>query len=194
MIRARKQCSGFIIGLCLLSLSMILSAQSEPEYRDHILSDGVLTNEELAHVVRRAQDDLKLITEKAVNAAGSVMERELVFGPQAWMLMKNGDIKPLRLGEEGKGAPADMKVLMYRAGLRSLARHGQIDAAVVIYPGTIDKQGEKQRIAAVEHEHRLGVSGLKLIPVDLEGGKAVFRSVISQDKSFQIFYDDRKSK
>jgi hypothetical protein len=45
---------------------------------------------------------------------------------------------------------------------------------------------------ALEHEHRLGVSGIKLIPVRLEDGEASFGEPMSQDKPFQIFYDAKK--
>jgi hypothetical protein len=49
----------------------------------------------------------------------------------------------------------------------------------------------KRRVVAIEHEHRLGVSGIKLVPVTLNSGTAEFRAAVSQDKSFEFFYDGK---
>ena len=66
----------------------------------------------------------------------------------------------------------------------------KIDAEIVVYPGTIDQGGRERRVVAVEHEHRLGVSGIKLIPLHLENGNAQFGNPLSQKKPFKIFYDE----
>jgi len=96
------------------------------------------------------------------------------------------------LEEEAEQAPGNVKVLMYRAGLKAIARRGEIHAAVIAYPGSVEKNGDTIRAMALEHEHRLGVSGIKLIPVRLEDGEASFGEPMSQDKPFQIFYDAKK--
>ncbi|OZC37194.1 hypothetical protein B9Q17_03495 [Marinobacter vinifirmus] len=180
-----------ILTLTLAGMWAPLSCAQEKEYEDHVLADGKLTAEELSLVVRQAQGDLKAMTEASIAQVKDELESSGVFEPNAWMLMKNGELKKIQLGEDAKGAPPEIKVLMYRASLKSVARHGRIDAGLVAYPGTIEKNGMKRRVVAIEHEHRLGVSGIKLVPVTLNSGTAEFRAAVSQDKSFEFFYDGK---
>ncbi|MDN6318627.1 MAG: hypothetical protein L0J77_02590 [Marinobacter sp.] len=184
------------VWLCVLGLMIGVpaAAQEGKEYEDHILSDGKFTNEELAVVILRAKDDLTSLLEKAVAEVKVEMEETGLFSPQAWMLMKNQDLKKVSLSGQAESAPPNIKVHMFRASLRSVARHNRIDAALIVYPGSIKKDGETQRIVAVEHEHRLGVSGLKLIPLDLEDGEASFGEPISQKKPFAFFYEGKPEK
>ncbi|MBS8239025.1 hypothetical protein DYI22_00725 [Marinobacter lipolyticus] len=180
----------------ILSSAMVFSftvyAQDAGDYQDHVLSDGKLSEQELAAVVAVAQKDLKKMTERSVEAVGDEMAASGVFPPMAWMMMRNGEIKAMKLGESGEEAPGNIKVIMYRAGLKSIARRNEIHAALIAYPGQIEKDGEQIRIMAIEHEHRLGVSGLKLIPVTLSAGEPEFGDAMSQEKPFQIFYDEKK--
>lgn len=169
-------------------------AQDADDYDNHVLSDGKLSEEELATVVALAQKHLKQMTEVSVGSVGEELEASGVFQPMAWMMMKDGEVKKMALSEEAEQAPGEAKVLMYRAGLKSIARRGEIHASLITYPGKIDKNGEQIRIMAIEHEHRLGVSGLKLIPIELEQGTAEFGNAMSQEKPFQIFYDDKNQK
>lgn len=183
----------FTVWLFVLALmfGIPVAAQEDKEYEDHILSDGELTNEELAVVVLRAKDDLTSLLEKAVGNVEVEMEETGLFSPRAWMLMKGQGLKEVTLSGQAENAPPDIKVHMFRASLRSVARHNRIDAALIVYPGSIKKDGETQRVVAVEHEHRLGVSGLKLIPLDLKDGEASFGAPISQKKPFAFFYDGK---
>ncbi len=181
--------------LLLATASLAQEAAYNPtdargEYEDHVLSDGQLTGEELAAVVKRAQEDLKSLLNTSISKVKQDLEADGVFSPQAWMLMKDGEIKKLRLGSEAQAAPSDIQVLMYRASLKSVARHGEIHSALIAYPGSIKKDGRKEKIAVIEHEHRLGVAGLKLIPVKMVNGIVQFGAAIPQEKKFAFFYDD----
>lgn len=186
----------FNVGL-MLSLAFMLVmpayAQEDKQYDDHVLSDGELTKRELAIVLLRAKHDLTSLLEKAVSEIQLDVENAGVFSPRAWMLMKDLGLKEVKLSGQAKEAPADIKVRVFRASLRSVARHNQIDAALIAYPGSINKDGEVQHVVAVEHEHRLGVSGIKLIPLTLENGEASFGSPMSQNKPFDFFYDEKGS-
>ncbi|MEP1582699.1 MAG: hypothetical protein ABJK18_09150, partial [Marinobacter sp.] len=157
-----------------------------------VLSDGKLDDKDLAAVVAVAQRHLREMTDQVVNQAGDELEEAGIFRPMAFMVMKSDKVQQMRLEEEAEQAPGNVKVLMYRAGLKAIARRGEIHAAVIAYPGSVEKNGETIRAMALEHEHRLGVSGIKLIPVRLEDGEASFGEPMSQDKPFQIFYDAKK--
>ncbi|GGE72566.1 hypothetical protein GCM10011533_26180 [Streptosporangium jomthongense] len=176
----------------VLFLSIVTSAyaQQPTNYEDHVLSDGKLDPEELAVVVKIARADLKHLTEKALEYVERDLRASGIFSPKAWMLLKDGTIKPLKIEQDAEAsAPTKIKLVLYRAGLRSVARHGQIHAAVIVYPGSFDKDGDKKPVVVIEHEHRLGVSGLKLVPIKMEDGVPQFAAHISQKKPFEFFYD-----
>ena len=177
----------------LMSATFACYGDDPIDREDHVLSDGKLDITEVGAVVATAQNHLKMLTKAAVEGAQKELEEAAIFRPMAFMLMKSsGEVKKMKLGEEGENAPSDIKVVLYRAGLKSLARHGEIHAAAIAYPGTLEKSGETVRIMAVEHEHRLGVSGIKLIPIIQEDGKARFGKPMSQEKPFLIFYDGKE--
>ncbi|MCR8915878.1 hypothetical protein FDP08_03120 [Marinobacter panjinensis] len=182
--------SAFIIGF---TISTAAFAQDAIQMEDHVLSDGKLDITEVGAVVATAQNHLKKMTEAAVKAAEEELEEAGIFRPMAFMFVKSsGEVRKMKLDGEGEDAPSHIKVLMYRAGLKSLARHGEIHAGLVAYPGSLEKNGETLRTMVVEHEHRLGVSGLKLIPVKLDKGEVTFGEAMSQDKQFQFFYDSEE--
>lgn len=192
-----KTCNGigkrFVLAMiagCAISTAAL--AQDAIDREDHVLSDGKLDDKDLAAVVAVAQRHLREMTDQVVNQAGDELEEAGIFRPMAFMVMKSDKIQQMRLEEEAEQAPGNVKVLMYRAGLKAIARRGEIHAAVIAYPGSVEKNGETIRAMALEHEHRLGVSGIKLIPVRLEDGEASFGEPMSQDKPFQIFYDAKK--
>lgn len=192
-----KTCNGigkrFVLAMIAgFALSTAASAQDAIDMEDHVLSDGVLDSKEMSAVVAVAQRHLKQLTDAAVKKAGDELEESGIFRPMAFMVMKTDKVQAMRLEEEAEQAPGNIKVLMYRAGLKAIARRGEIHAAVIAYPGSVEKDGETIRAMALEHEHRLGVSGIKLIPVNLEGGKASFGEPMSQGKPFQIFYDPKE--
>ncbi len=180
--------SAFVIGFAISTAAL---AQDALDRDDHVLSDGKLDDKDLAAVVAVAQRHLKEMTDAAVKKAGEELEEAGIFRPMAFMVMKSEKVQQMRLADDAEEAPGQVKVLMYRAGLKSIARRGEIHAAVIAYPGSVEKDGETIRAMALEHEHRLGVSGIKLIPVKLEDGEASFGEPMSQDKPFQIFYDEK---
>ena len=192
-----KTCNGigkrFVLAMiagCAISTAAL--AQDAIDREDHVLSDGKLDDKDLAAVVAVAQRHLREMTDQVVNQAGDELEEAGIFRPMAFMVMKSDKVQQMRLEEEAEQAPGNVKVLMYRAGRKAIARRGEIHAAVIAYPGSVEKNGETIRAMALEHEHRLGVSGIKLIPVRLEDGEASFGEPMSQDKPFQIFYDAKK--
>jgi len=192
-----KTCNGigkrFVLAMiagCAISTASL--AQDAIDREDHVLSDGKLDDKDLAAVVAVAQRHLREMTDQVVNQAGDELEEAGIFRPMAFMVMKSDKVQQMRLEEEAEQAPGNVKVLMYRAGLKAIARRGEIHAAVIAYPGSVEKNGDTIRAMALEHEHRLGVSGIKLIPVRLEDGEASFGEPMSQDKPFQIFYDAKK--
>lgn len=192
-----KTCNGigkrFVLAMIAgFALSTAALAQDAIDREDHVLSDGKLDDKDLAAVVAVAQRHLREMTDQVVNQAGDELEEAGIFRPMAFMVMKSDKVQQMRLEEEAEQAPGNVKVLMYRAGLKAIARRGEIHAAVIAYPGSVEKNGETIRAMALEHEHRLGVSGIKLIPVRLEDGEASFGEPMSQDKPFQIFYDAKK--
>ncbi|MDF0750411.1 hypothetical protein NLU14_09220 [Marinobacter sp. 71-i] len=166
-------------------------AQDAIDREDHVLSDGKLDDKDLAAVVAVAQRHLKEMTDAVIKKAGAELEEAGIFRPMAFMVMKSDKVQQMRLEEKAEKAPGQVKVLMYRAGLKSIARRGEIHASVIAYPGSVEKDGETIRALVLEHEHRLGISGFKLIPLDLKNGKASFGEPMSQEKPFQIFYDDK---
>lgn len=177
----------------ILLASSILFGQAlarEPS-GNGVLDDGKLTREELAAAMLTAERDLSGMLEQAIVQVEDDMASAGIFAPAAWMVMKDRELKSVKLSSEADQAPPSIKVQMYRASLRSLARHNRIDAVLIVYPGTITKDGVKERVVVVEHEHRLGVSGLKLIPLSYEQSEANFGAPIDQDKEFQIFYDEK---
>ena len=194
-----KTCNGigkrFVLAMiagCAISTAAL--AQDAIDREDHVLSDGKLDDKDLAAVVAVAQRHLREMTDQVVNQAGDELEEAGIFRPMAFMVMKSDKVQQMRLEEEAEQAPGNVKVLMYRAGLKAIARRGEIHAAVIAYPGSVEKNGETIRAMALEHEHRLGVSGIKLIPVRLEDGEASFGEPMSQDKPFQIFYDAKEER
>lgn len=190
-----KTCNGigkrFVSALVIgMAISAAAFAQDAIDRKDHVLSDGKLDDKDLAAVVAVAQRHLKEMTDAVVKKAGAELEEAGIFRPMAFMVMKSDKVQEMRLEDKAEEAPGQVKVLMYRAGLKSIARRGEIHSSVIAYPGSVDKNGETIRALVLEHEHRLGVSGFKLIPVKLENGKASFGEPMSQDKPFQIFYDE----
>lgn len=178
--------------LSLVCFSATATSQEHQSEGSSVLSDGKLTKKELAAAMLTAEKDLTSMLKASMSVVEEEVENSGIFGPGAWMVLKDRKLKKVRLDEAAESAPPSAKLQVFRASLRSLARHNKIDAALIVYPGTITKEGEKQRVVVVEHEHRLGISGLKLIPLELDEGDVSFGAAMSQEKSFQIFYDQKK--
>src|SRR5699024_4811959 len=90
--------------------------------------------------------------------------------PSAWMLLEDGkSTKRISLDEQAADAPAQIRILMYRAALKSVAQRGKIHAAAILYTGRL-KEGSDEQALVIEYEHRLGISGNKVIPYKVTDG------------------------
>lgn len=111
--------------------------------------------------------------------------------PSAWMLLEDGTtIKRIDIDDEAAGAPAQIRILMYRAALKALARRGKIHATVILYTGKV-REDSKDEALVVEFEHRLGISGNKIVPYQVKSGKVAYSEPVASEKPFQIFYDSK---
>jgi len=111
--------------------------------------------------------------------------------PSAWMLLEDGTtIKRINIDDQAAGAPAQIRILMYRAALKSVARRGKIHAAAILYTGKL-REGSDDEALVVEYEHRLGIAGNKVIPYKVENGKVAYSEPVASEKPFQIFYDSK---
>lgn len=179
--------------LALISSSPAVLAQdeSDAEIPDrNALSDGKLTSDEIKQYAGLAAKHMQKLTAVAREEVGEELKQSGVVIPAAWMMMNDGEVKRVRLGESGEQAAATMKVLMFRAALKSLARHGKILATAIVYAGTVE-EGDNTRVLAIEHEHRLGLSGLQVVPYRFEQGNLSFGKPNTQKKPYELFYDGR---
>lgn len=152
--------------------------------------DHTLTKEELAKYAVLAQKQLVVLTDAAIKDVKADLEKNGLVSPSAIMMMNDGSMKPLKLGNEAGKAPFGIQVTMYRAALKSMARHDKITAAAIVYgAGSSDDSGKNALI--IEYEHRLGVSGVKLVPYTQDHGEIAYGEVLSKKKPFQLFYDPR---
>src|SRR5690554_4789551 len=121
-------------------------AQGEKGYGDHVLADGELSKEELAVVLLTAEKDLTSLLKEAISNVESDVEAAGVFAPRAWMVMKDKQIKEVKIADEAAEAPPELKLHMIWVSLRFFARHNGIDSSLVVYPGTIKKDDESQHV------------------------------------------------
>ena len=156
-----------------------------------VLSDGQLSKEELARYAMIGQKQLVKLTEKATKEYTELLQGGDEKMPAAWMLLDDGEtIKRINIDDQAQQAPASVRILMYRAALKSIARRGKINAAVILYTGKV-KEGETTEALVIEHEHRLGISGNKVVPYTLESGEVSYLAPVTENKPFQMFYDDK---
>lgn len=165
-------------------------AQDKPAAAPTTGKDHTLTKEELAKYAVLAQKQLVVLTDAAIKNVKSDLEKNGLVSPSATMMMNDGTLKPLKLGDEASKAPFGIQVTMYRAALKSMARHDKITAAAIVYgAGSSDDSGKNALV--IEYEHRLGVSGLKLVPYTQDHGNIAYGDVLNKKKPFQLFYDPR---
>jgi len=156
------------------------------------LSDGKLTSDEIKQYAGLAAKHMQKLTGVAREEVGAELEQSGIVIPAAWMMMNDGEVKRVRLGESGEQAAATMKVLMFRAALKSLARHGKILATAIVYAGTVEDDAST-RVLAIEHEHRLGLSGIQVVPYRFNKGDLSFGEPNTQKKPYELFYDGRQT-
>ena len=182
----------------LLILAAVSPAVAAPTGADedipdrNALADGQLTPDELKKYAGLAAKHIQTLTAVARDEVGGELEQSGVVIPAAWMMMNDGEVKRVRLGESGEKAAATMKVLMFRAALKSLARHGKILATAIVYAGTVEED-QGARVLAIEHEHRLGLSGLQVVPYRFDAGELSFGRPSNQKKPYELFYESRES-
>ncbi|MTI78580.1 hypothetical protein SAMN04487869_11149 [Marinobacter sp. DSM 26671] len=178
----------------LLFATPAVQAQSETSEiipNRNALSDGKLSEDEIKKYAALAAKHIQELTAVAREEVGNELEQSGVVIPAAWMMMNDGEVKRVRLGESGEQAAATMKVLMFRAALKSLARHGKILATAIVYAGTVE--GEKDtRVLAIEHEHRLGLSGLQVVPYQFDQGALSLGKPSTEKKPYELFYEGRE--
>ncbi|WP_147252229.1 hypothetical protein [Marinobacter pelagius] len=156
-----------------------------------VLSDGVIDKKEMARYLVIANKQLAYLAEQATEEYQERIQPEETPMPSGWMLMKDGvTVKELKLDESAEGAPANIRIVMFRAALKSIARRGQINAAAILYAGQMSEENP-QKVLVMEHEHRLGISGNKFVPYKVEGEKIQYSQSVTKDKPFQMFYDKK---
>ncbi|MBZ0333637.1 hypothetical protein MARI_12520 [Marinobacter sp. JH2] len=165
-------------------------AQGLPEHGP--LADGKISEVELAGILATAQQQLIRLSDTATDEyQGALLDSE-PNEPVAWMLMKDGEtVKRLNLDSQVEGMPAAAKISVYRAAFKSVARKGEINAAAILYTGRLSEENETE-VLVIEHEHRLGVSGNKVIGYEVEGGDIAWAAPVTQTKPFQWFYDAKE--
>ncbi|MEQ9546472.1 MAG: hypothetical protein RIK85_10750 [Marinobacter sp.] len=194
MTSLNKSLVNLALTAALLTSPFALSQENQVAVEipaNSVLSDGVLTKEELARYAIVGQQQLVRLTEKATEEYADELTDQTSNMPAAWMLLDDGEtIKRINIDDHADQAPAQMRILMYRAALKSIARRGKINAAVILYAGKVE-EGESAEALVIEHEHRLGISGNKVVPFHLEGGEVSFSKAVTTEKPFQLFYDDK---
>lgn len=184
----------FLAGMVLSLPGHVAAEEKTLELKipeNSVISDGTLTPEEMAQYVVVAKEQLTHLTAKATEAYAPRMTAEGSAMPAAWMLMDDGvTVKELTLDKAAEGAPASIRVVMFRAALKSIARRGKINAAVILYAGQLSEENT-QRALVVEHEHRLGISATKIVPFVIDQGAVKYAQSVTRDKPFQLFYDSK---
>lgn len=186
----------FLLSACMATVMAPVVAFAEDKSIEQMpdrnaLSDGKLDEEEIKKYAAFATAHMQKLTKVAQEEVGEELKQSGIVIPAAWMMMNDGEVKRARLGASGEKAAATMKVLMYRAALKSLARHGKILATVIIYAGNAEDDAS-MRVLAIEHEHRLGLSGIQLVPYRFENGALSFGDSETQKKPYELFYDGRE--
>lgn len=187
-------CAVFLAGMVLSLPGHVAAEEKTLELKipeNSVISDGVLTPKEMAKYVVVAKEQLTYLTKKATEEYAPRVTSEASVMPAAWMLMDDGvTVKELTLDKAAEGAPASIRVVMFRAALKSIARRGKINAAVILYAGQLSEENTQQALV-VEHEHRLGISATKIVPFVVEQGAVKYAQSVTREKPFQLFYDSK---
>ena len=189
MFSIRKHALAATFGLFAFGASASL-AQGLPESGP--LADGKISEEELVGILATAQQQLIRLSDAATEEyQPTILDAEQNM-PAAWMLMKDGEtVKRLNLDGKIEGMPAQARIAVYRAAFKSVARKGEINAAAILYTGRLSDDNDTE-VLVIEHEHRLGVSGNKVIGYEVEAGDIAWAKPVTQQKPFQWFYDAKE--
>lgn len=189
MFRFRKHALAATFSIFALGAPVSL-AQGLPQ--DGPLADGELSQDEIAVILATAQQQLIRLSGAATSEYEAAIRDAEPNMPAAWMLMKDGEtVKRINMDSQAQGVPASARIVMYRAALKSVARKGEINAAAILYTGRLNEESDTE-VLVIEHEHRLGVSGNKVIGYDVEGDDISWAEPVTQKKPFEWFYDAKK--
>ncbi|MBK1849766.1 hypothetical protein FE845_00280 [Marinobacter sp. 1-4A] len=188
------------LGKPLLRAFLLIFAMGIPMASAQTAPSGELTEEqemaikkELSKYAVLGQQQILYLTKQATDEYTETLTDSEPNMPAAWMLLEDGKtVKRINIDEQADGAPAQIRILMYRAALKSVARPGKIHASVILYTGKI-REGSEDEALVVEFEHRLGISGNKVIPYQVENGKVSYAEPVTSEKPFQIFHDSKTS-
>lgn len=158
-----------------------LSEQQETAIKQELAKYAVVGQQQILHLTEEATEDY---TSTLADAEPNM--------PSAWMLLEDGEsTKRISLDEQAADAPAQIRILMYRAALKSVAQRGKIHAAAILYTGRLKESSDEQALV-IEYEHRLGISGNKVIPYKVTDGSVAYSEPVTSEKPFQIFYDSQE--
>ncbi len=195
MLKLNKPMLSMVFTAMLALPTFVAGQEGEIEVeipKNSVLSDGQLSKEELARYAVIGQQQLVKLTEKATKEYTQLLQDGKKNVPAAWMLLDDGEtIKRIDIDDQTQQVPANVRILMYRAALKSIARRGKINAAVILYTGKVEKDGDAEALV-IEHEHRLGISGNKIIPYSIDRGSVSYSQPVTKEKPFQLFYDDKR--
>lgn len=139
-----------------------------------------------------AQQQLVKLTEEATRQYADTLIDPEPNMPAAWMLMDDeGTVKRINIDAQAVDAPAQLRLIMYRAAIKSVARRGKIDAAAILYTGKVSEDSDQEALV-IEYEHRLGISANQVIPYEVRDGKVLYGEPVIADKPFQLFYDSKE--
>ncbi|KAA1175100.1 hypothetical protein FWJ25_06960 [Marinobacter salinexigens] len=190
-LKASFICATFMTALGFSSIAVAEDSIAVKVPENSVISDGKLTKEELAQYAVAGQQQLVHLIEEATKQYSETLTDDTPNMPAAWMLMDDGEtVKRINIDDQAGEAPAQLRILMYRAALKSIARRGKVNAAAILYTGKVNEGSDEQALV-IEHEHRLGISGNKVIPYEVKGGTVSYSRAVNSEKPFQMFYDEK---
>src|SRR5699024_10089325 len=111
----------------------------ENEVSEMAIRQGVAT------FMYAAQQQLIHLIEKGTEEYSEMLASPEPNMPAAWMLLENGEtIKRIDIDSQAAEAPAQLRVIMYRAALKSVARRSKINAAAIFYTGKVGEDSDKE--------------------------------------------------
>lgn len=183
-----------LLSAALLSVALLAPAANaeEPKQAQTGESSDMAIKQELTKYAILGQQQLVHLIKEATDAYSDTLTDSKPNMPAAWMLMDDGTtVKRINIDDQASEAPAQVRILMYRAALKSIARRGKILAAAILYTGKVSKDSDEEALV-IEHEHRLGISGNKIIPYEVKEDKISYGAPATSEKPFQIFYDSKE--
>src|SRR5690554_849186 len=146
---------------------------------------------ELSKYAVLGQQQILYLSEQATDEYTGALTDSEPNMPSAWMLLEDGQtVKRINLDKQAEDTPAQIRILMYRAALKSLARREKIHGSVILYTGKI-REGSDDEALVIEFEHRLGISGNKVVPYQVTNGHVTYSEPVTTEKPFQIFHDGK---